>query len=439
MSVNETDGNAPEFRTFSARQLLVIGWIIVGTVFGGLAAWSILAPFEGAVIAQGQISVESNRQAVQHLEGGIVDEIFVREFDTVEKGQPLLRLDSTQINARLQSLEARLFELLGEEARLNAELNSAETLALRPGLAFIKDAEELEGILEEQSSLMRTRRDGIRKQLSILQQRIAQNEVRISGMEREIETKDVQIGLAGDEIGRLEQLYERGHATLTRILALKREQARVEGDREALISEIAATKVRIGEAEIEQQQLERNFREEVQTRLRDTKTQIAELLEERASLTDRMERTVISAPSSGRVIGVQAHTVGGVITQSQPVMYIVPQDDKLVATIQIQPIDIDKVAVGQPATLRFTSFNQNETPVVKSTVEKISADVFSISETGRTYYEAVIEIDTDDLSTVPTALLPGMPVEAMLTTERRDVLSYLIKPLTDSFSRTFRE
>ncbi|MEM5515313.1 HlyD family type I secretion periplasmic adaptor subunit [Henriciella sp. AS95] len=439
MAISQHAQVRTQFRTLSARQLVMMGWGLIIILFGGLTAWSIFAPFEGAVIAQGQVGVATSRQAVQHLEGGIVDEIFVREFDRVEQGDPLIKLDTTQIDSQLLSTEARLFELLGEEARLDAEFYDQDDLEIQREMAEYDDRSKIQGILDEQTDLMQTRRQGIERQIEILQQRVTQYQVRIAGMHREIDTKDTQLALAQDEISRLEKLYENGHASLTRILGLKREKARVEGEKEALSAEIAATKVRIGEAEIEMQQLQQNFREEVQTRSREAKTQIEQLEEERAFLLDKKQRTIIRAPSTGRVIGVQAQTVRGVITPSQAVMFIVPEHDNLVARVQIAPTDIDKISIGQKAVLRFNSFNQNETPQISSTVQDISADVFSVTETGQTYYEVVVEIPMSEIENMPSSLIPGMPVEAMLRTEKRNVISYLLKPLTDSFSRTFRE
>jgi HlyD family type I secretion membrane fusion protein len=421
------------------KQYLTIGWGVVALVFGGLIAWSVLAPFEGAVLTAGQITVASNQQAVQHLEGGIVREIYVREADAVTEGQKLLSLDATATGASLQALEARLFALLGTEARLIAERDGTSELRLRPGFEDLASRPDVQAVLASQKSLMAARNDNLGTQGTILRQRIDQLNARIAGMQNEITAKDDQIALVDDEITRFETLMERGQAVITRILALKRDRAQLQGEKDALTSDIAATRVQIGEARSEIARLEQDNTETLLTELREVQTQIGELAEERLALLDRSGRLDILAPRAGRVLGIRAHTVGGVIRASEPIMYIVPENDRLIAKVRISPADIDKISVGQPARLRFSAFNQDQTPQVDGAVSAVSADAITDEATGASFYEVMIEIPDDALASTDLQLLPGMPVEASLTTESRNVLSYLVKPLTDSVSRTSRE
>jgi HlyD family type I secretion membrane fusion protein len=258
-------------------------------------------------------------------------------------------------------------------------------------------------------------------------------------MQNEITAKDDQIALVDDEISRFETLMERGQAVVTRVLALKRDRARLQGEKDSLVSDIAATRVQIGEARSEIARLDQGNREAVLTELRDVQTQIGELTEQRTALLDRSGRLDILAPRAGRVLGIRAHTVGGVIRASEPIMYIVPENDRLVARVRISPADIDEISIGQRAVLRFSAFSQDTTPTFEGTVIRVSADAFADEATGAAFYEAQIAIPDDALASSRFTLLPGMPVEASLTTETRNVLSYLVKPLTDSVSRTFRE
>jgi HlyD family type I secretion membrane fusion protein len=421
------------------RQYVFAGWGIIALVFGGLIAWSVFAPFEGAVLTSGQISVESNQQAVQHLEGGIVREIFVREADAVTEGQKLLSLDATATDASLLALEARLYGLLGNEARLIAERDGTSKLTLRPGFESFATRPEMQAALAAQETLLRARSANLGTQATILRQRIDQLGTRIAGMQNEITAKDDQIALVDDEISRFETLMERGQAVVTRVLALKRDRARLQGEKDSLVSDIAATRVQIGEARSEIARLDQGNREAVLTELRDVQTQIGELTEQRTALLDRSGRLDILAPRAGRVLGIRAHTVGGVIRASEPIMYIVPENDRLVARVRISPADIDEISIGQRAVLRFSAFSQDTTPTFEGTVIRVSADAFADEATGAAFYEAQIAIPDDALASSRFTLLPGMPVEASLTTETRNVLSYLVKPLTDSVSRTFRE
>lgn len=421
------------------RQYVFAGWGIVALVFGGLIAWSVYAPFEGAVLTSGQISVESNQQAVQHLEGGIVREIYVREADAVTEGQKLLSLDAASTDASLLSLEARLYGLLGNEARLIAERDGTDQLILRPGFEEFAARPDMQAALAAQETLLKARSANLGTQATILRQRIDQLNTRIAGMQNEITAKDDQIALVDDEIGRFETLMERGQAVVTRVLALKRDRARLQGEKDALNSSIAATRVQIGEARSEIARLDQGNRETILTELRDVQTDIGELTEQRTGLLDRSGRLDILAPRSGRVLGIRAHTVGGVIRASEPIMYIVPENDRLIARVRISPADIDEISIGQRAVLRFSAFNQDTTPTFEGTVIKVSADAFADEASGATFYEAQIEIPDAALASSRFTLLPGMPVEASLTTESRSVLSYLVKPLSDSLSRTFRE
>ena len=430
---------APAPRGDFLKQYLAIGWGIIALVFGGLIAWSVLAPFEGAVLTAGQISVASNQQAVQHLEGGIVREIYVREADAVTEGQKLLSLDAAATSAALQALEARLFGLLGTEARLIAERDGTSRLGLRPGFEDLSSRPDIQAILTSQQALMTARRNNLGTQAAILSQRIDQLNTRIAGMQSEITAKDDQIALVDDEITRFETLMERGQAVITRILALKRDRARLQGEKDALTSDIAATRVQIGEARSEIARLDQDHTETLLTELREVQTQIGELAEERLALIDRSGRLDIIAPRAGRVLGIRAHTVGGVIRASEPIMYIVPENDRLIARVRLSPADIDKIRLGQSARLRFSAFSQDETPQVAGRVIAVSADAIIDEASGAAFYEVMIEIPEDALASSRFQLLPGMPVEASLTTESRSVLSYLVKPLTDSVSRTFRE
>lgn len=421
------------------RRNLLTGWFVIFSIFGGLIAWSVYAPFEGAVLTQGQIAVESNQQAIQHLEGGIVREIYVRETDHVEQGQKLLSLDATTTVAGLQALEARLFELLGSEARLLAERDKRSTLSIRAAFSDVAEKPSMRTILSAQKALLRARASSRQTQSSILRQRIEQLDTRIGGMTREIAEKDSQMVLLNDEIHRFEQLVEKGLAPEVRVLALRRELSEIQGMRQSLLSDISATRVQIGEARTEISKLSQTFQEDVLTELRDVQTQISELTEQRTAAVDRKTRLDIVAPRAGLVIGVRAHTIGGIVNPSEPIMYIVPDGDPLVAKVRVNPVDIDKINTGQDAVLHFTAFNQDETPKVVGSVAKISADALVDEATGQSYYEVIVEIPLDALPSDRFTLVPGMPVDASLRTESRSVLSYLVKPLTDSMARTFRE
>ncbi|MEM9667759.1 MAG: HlyD family type I secretion periplasmic adaptor subunit [Pseudomonadota bacterium] len=431
---------SPPARTATdARFFLRFGWALIIFVFGGSVLWSVLAPFEGAILASGTVEVASERQAVQHLEGGIVSEINVREGDFVEAGDTLIVLSGADTEARLASVEARLKALVGQEARLLSERASNRELAPGPSHSMFSEDAEMAEIMTAEQELMNARAASRRTQVALLNQTILQLRERSTGLKNEIIANHTQAGLIEEEIQDLEVLYERGLSPRPRILALKRDKAALDGTREALTAEVAATEIQIGETELELNRLTEGFREELLTELNEVQTQIAELAEQRSSALDQLVRLEIIAPRTGRVLGATAHTVGGVIGSGTPVMYIVPADDTLVARVRILPQDIDKVTAGADAKIRFSAFNANTTPEVPGTVSQVSADVIRDEVSGQFFYEAMIEVPNQIEGARPLQILPGMPVDAQVRTESRTVISFLLKPLQDAMATTFRE
>jgi len=426
-------------RNISVRPLFLAGFFIIFFVFGGITAWSVFAPFEGAIIATGTVAVEGNRKAVQHLEGGIVSEISVREGDFVEAGQVILRLDGTATRAQLAALESRLAELAVREARLIAEQTGSRTIEIRPEFDDLAARASVQSSLAGQVSLRSARSESRESQARIMRQRMEQLQTRIAGSQNEIAAKRSELSLVEQEAQSLEGLRADGLVTETRMLELERAQFRLRGELEGLNSQIATTRVQIGETELELRRLQAGFLEEVVQELRDVKAEIAELAEQRIAAQDRLKRLDIIAPTQGYAIGVRAHTVGGVITPSEPVLFVIPRDDRLVAKIRINPADIDKITLGQDARLRFSAFAQKESPEVDGAIVTVSADAITDEQSGLQYYEAVVEWPREGSAAARFELLPGMPVEAMVKTESRNVMSYLVKPFQDAMSRTFRE
>ncbi len=423
-------------RSSNLPRLFRSGYVIIGIVFGGLLAWSFLAPFEGAVVASGSVTVESEQKAVQHLEGGIVEAIHVREGDHVDAGTTLIELSGAQTRARLAALENRLAELAAREARLSAEAGETDTIKPRPELA---DLPGLAARLDAQASLMQARRETRENTAGVLENRIHQLRTRAGGLRDQVAANQEEAAVIASEMADLQGLYKKGLAPRTRILALQRGRSSLEGARAGLTSEIATTQVRIGETRIELDRLKSDFRETAMAELSEVRAEMSELIEERVVARDRLDRLVISAPGAGHVIGVRAHTVGGVISPGEPVMFIVPEDEALVATVRVSPADIDKVHPGQSARLRFSAFSQDETPEIEAEVLTVSADALTDETSGLRYYEAVVAIPADALAAGQLELRPGMPVEVMLQTGSRSVISYLFKPLSDATQRTFRE
>lgn len=423
----------------SVRNYFVAASLVVGFVFGGLVTWSILAPFEGAIITSGRIVVESQNKAIQHLEGGIVADIHVREGDLVEAGELLISLDDTAILSARDAMNAKLVDLIAEEARLVAERDELGTEAVRGGIDRLGLSTALQQSLLNQAEYRIARRASLANQNSVLSNREEQLMRERAGIEADIASKREQLIILSDELISKEFMVSQQLAPKAEALALRREKVSIEGAIEAQTAEIARINVQIGETKIERIRTRDTFREEVLARLSIVNTEIAELIEQRAAVDDRLQRVDIIAPRMGRVVGVTTHTLGGVISPGEPIMHIVPKDDRLVANVKVLTQDIDKVAPGQTVTLRLSAYNQNTTPEVDGTILSISADAMEDPNLGFFYYKGVVELPLVEDLPAHVQLYPGMPVDALVRTESRTVLSYLIKPAQDVIAKTFRE
>ncbi len=429
----QTTGNS---RQLHSTKFYLTGMATIGFIFGGLFLWSVAAPFEGAVIANGSIGVESQHKAIQHLEGGIVTEINAQEGQKTQQGDLLIRLDGTATQARLSSIDAQLNDLLAREARLIAERHNSSKLNLRPDIEL---SPNLKNALNSQSDLLKARLDARNTRIAILKQKTTQMSRLIEGLQADISAKNDQVQFLNEEIASLQILVDKGLSPKPRILALQRSKSEIDGASQTLISEIAATNVRIQEAKLEIIQLEEGFLEEVLSELNDVQTRIATLLEEKIAATDQLSRLEIRAPRSGIVLGIRTHTIGGVVSSGTPLMHIVPEGDALVAQVRIAPQDVDKLFIAQTARLKFSAFNQKDTPEIEGHVLKISADTVQDETTGISYYDVIVSMGNPTSPNTDFQPIPGMPVEVVLRTDSRNVLSYLTKPLFDSIGRTFRE
>lgn len=425
-----------------ASMFLRFGLGIIVAVFGGLFLWSVVAPIDGAVIAPGQVTVESNRKTVQHLEGGVVSEIMVRENQLVEAGEILVRLDDTVTRANLTRVDSQLAELYSRRARLVAMRDGKDVMTAPVGNPEVLRSAVFRSMLEGQRNLFQARRATLNRQISLLNERITQQNERIVGLTAQRASIGAQLNLIEDELQSVRELYKKGFAPLTRLRALERESERLSGQRGSMTASLAEADSMIAEAELEIERLKDSAREETIAELREVELSIAELEEMRVTAGDAFERTQIRAPQAGRVIGLSIHTIGGVIGAGEAMMDIVPDGDKLEIAARVSPKDVEKVRAGQTATIRFSSFSARMTPQAEGVVRSVSADSLVDQLTGAPYYLVLIDLpDASILSDVlrGEVLVPGMPTEAFIKTGKQPAISYLLRPLTDAMARSFRE
>ena len=423
------------------RGPLVVGAVVIGFTFFGLGAWATFAQIDSAALAPGVVTVENNRRVVQHLEGGIIQDLLVREGSTVNAGDVLVRLDDIRARAQLGILRNNYNATQALEARLLAERNGAETLTFpKELLDRAQNHPEVPKILKSQRDIFEARKASIRGQISILNQRVGQFGEQIAGLQALEKSKETQIRLIKQELEGLRDLLKDGYVTITRVLALEREASRLEGERGDHLAGIARARQGIGEAEMQILQLQKTRAEEVTKELREVEGRLAETRERLLAAEDTFERIDVLAPVSGTVLNLAFHSPGGVIGPGEKILEIVPNEDKLVVEVRISPADIDSVHAGQDVALRVSTVDARFTPVIEGTLKSVSADSLSDPKSGAAYYRGVVTLGAEAIAELgDTTLQAGMPVEAQISRGQRSVLSYAVKPLTDSLARSFKE
>lgn len=422
------------------RRYQLFGYVLLVLLVAGFGGWAAFASISGAVIAPGQVAVESSSNTVQHLEGGIVAEILVTEGDMVGAGDPLIRLDATETRARLGILRSRIDELLAKQARLDAERDGVAEIEFPVELGYRSQEPVIAKIMTGQSRLFAARRSTSAGQRDQLKEKIAQFDEEIIGLEAQQKAKERQASLILSELADLEGLRAQGLVPVSRVLSLQREAARLEGERGQLVAQIARIKGQITETKLQVIQIDQEVRTQVLDELRDVQTQLSELVEKRVAAEAQLHRITIVSPQSGYIHQLNVHTVGGVISPGQDLMNIVPQGERLVVEASVEPRDIDQVNVGQAAVARFSAFDQRSTPEIKGVVTRVAADLAQDKVTGRQFYTIRVEFDESERARLgENVLVPGMPAEVFIATGARTPMNYLFKPFTDQIERAFRE
>jgi len=428
-------------KKWSGRGYALAGYATVFLLLGGMGAWAALTRINGAVVAGGIIEVASNRQVVQHLTGGVVGKILVKEGDAVKAGDVLMRLDDTFDRSELSVIENQLFSLLGTAGRLKAEQDEADEIAFDPELVTLAGTRpDMAEIIAGQTRLKAARAETRDKQIAQLAEKKAQIGKQNEGLESRIAALDTQVGLIGQELAAQNKLLAQSLTNASRVLALQREEAEILGTISQARASIAENAGRIAEIEIAILNIHSAVREEATTALRDIEARVAELRENRNAKLETLSRMDITAPVAGYVLGMQVHALRSVIRPADPLLFIIPQENDLVIATQISPTQIDQVHVGQVAHIRFAAFDHRSTPEIFGHVTTVAADVLADQRTGATYYRAEIKPDSGEMLKLGERhVIPGMPVETFIQTTERSPLEYLVKPLADYFVKAFRE
>jgi len=422
------------------RRHVVWGGGIVAVLFASGVLWLVFAQLSGAVVAMGKLVVESNVKDVQHSEGGIVGQINVKNGDRVAAGDLLIRLDDTMARASLGIVETQLSSLIARRMRLTGERDSLPALEVPVAFVGRQSESKISELIAAEVSLFAARKNSLEGEKEQLRQKLSQLSETVTGLTAQKTANEEERHHIVDELTGLETLFAKQLVPITRVAALRRERASLDGRHGELTAQIAATRMQISETEMQILQLDRDRQTEVLGELTDIDQQIAQLMQREIALRDKLRRIDIRAPYDGTVYQLAVHTVGGVIAPGDRIMGIVPDQDELVIEAKVDPRDIEQVIVGQKALLRFTAFNQRTTPELTGQVSFVSADLDRDELTGETYYNVRVRIEAGEVAKLEgRELVPGMPVETFLATGERSALSYLFKPLSDQFARAFRE
>jgi HlyD family secretion protein len=430
-----------EFRHWGLGRHLGLGFAAVAVLVLALGGWAAFTQIAGAVVASGQVVVEGNRQVVQHPTGGVISEILVRDGDTVEEGEVVLRLEGDALRTELAIVEGQFFEFLARKDRLSAERDGFDAIVFDPELRARAETDPgMAALIASQELQFATRAHALAEETRQLGERKAQIVRQIEGLDSQLVATRTQAELIAREVSAQETLFAQGLTEQTRLLSPQREAARLQGVGGQVEAAIAESRGRIAEIEIEILRLTTELREEAITELRDVEYRVIELRARRERLREDIARLDLRAPAGGVVYGSTFDTLRAVVRPAEPILYIVPRDADLIVRARVETINVDEVHVGQVATLRFSAFDMRTTPEVQGTVDFVSADAVVDERTGMAFYDVDVRIDRDGRAALGDRTpLPGMPVEVFIRTGDRTPLSYLTEPLTGYFNRAFRE
>lgn len=403
--------------------------------------WSLSVEIDGAIVATGQVNVEAGRQAIQHLEGGIVTKVHVREGDQVKEGDPILTLDESPLRLEETVVRLELFEILARKDRLLAEINGEQSVHFSEGLLETSKAnDELQAILRSEAALLTARLATLRQTDDQLQERQKQTLAVIAGREHQLEASKQQLEIIEADISLQTKLLSQGLTEGSRVSQLRREASRQTGEISELEAGIAEARSTVAGFELERLRQSVVLKETTQTELRALQPKETELRHRVQFLSSKLDRLVLRAPKDGAVFDLRFNTIGGVIPPATLVAWIVPTDAPLVVSIHIDPSQIDQIHLGQSAIVRFSAFNSRTTPEMESIVTEISADATTDPNSRRSYYAAELSLESyTELAIGKIRLQPGMPVEAFIRTGARTPASFLVKPVADYWTHAFRE
>ncbi len=424
----------------SAKSAMIAGAAIMAAFFVGLGGWAAFAPLNSAAVAPAVVKVEGNRKSVQHLEGGIVKELRVREGDKVASEQTLILLDDTQARAAVDVFSKQYDELTAQEARLIAERDGAAAVQFPQALIARRAEPDVAAIIAGQTNLFKSRRTTLTGTVDVLRKKISQTQEQIVGLEGQAAAYKRQLQSTHNENNGLRDLFKKGYVPRQRMLELERSEAALEGQIAEVSANILRARQSIEEVNVQIVQAQSDRLAQVANDLRDVQVKLLEIGPKVSSARETLRRTEIRSPYPGVVVGLTAFSVGGVISPGEKIMDVVPEKGGLIVEATVAPEDVKDLHVGMSAEVHLTAYKQRTVPIIHGKVLQVSADRLTDTKTGAGYYLAQVKVDDQELAELKDVrLAPGMPALVMIPTGERSALDYLLRPLTDSLNKSFRE
>lgn len=440
--VSPLEYDSEEFETLNDRPYRLLAGILLGLFVVVFGIWGALAPLSSAVAALGQVSVSGNRKMIQHLEGGIVEQILVKDGDMVKQGQLLVQLEKIQFQSELEIASAQLLESLAKEARLVAERDDAPDITFPKELLDSTD-DVSQSMMNAQQSEFNARKKLLDDSELVSAQRIEQLRNQIDGIDAIMQSRHDLLVSFTEETSEWENLFEQQLVDKMRLRDIMREKVRLEGEIASYGAEVAKIEVQISEIESQMIVNRQEFLRTVLAELSDTQRNIAELRARTNSLSDSLARTEIRSPVDGTVLNLQIHTLGAVIAPGSPILDIVPANEKLIIDGKVATHEINYVATGMEADIHFAGFaHVRSLKAVQGEVYEVSADALVDMATQIPYYSVKIRLTEkgqEELARNKLEIKPGMPADAMIVTGSRTLLEYLIQPFENLFIRGLRE
>lgn len=434
-AIDEDEGHEP-----SLRGPLIAGISVIVAFMGTFLAWGFLASLDSAAIATGNLIVDSRRKTVQHLEGGILREILVREGDSVKAGQVLMRMDTALAGSAASQLRNQRLAAQAKLARLRAELGDGRSIVFPPELQNATKDPMVAEQISTQQALFTARLQAFESQSSVIERRIQQSREEIAAMRAQQTSSIERLKSFEEEAEAIRELVEKGYERKPRLLGLQRSAAEMRGRIGELEATMARARQTIAGAEFEMKQLRSQRQSDINRELQDAQTQEKDIADRLTAADDVLQRKDVVAPQDGKVADLKFFTSGGVIAPGAPILDIVPQEDDLIVEARVRPSDIDVVRAGLPAEIRLSAFRSRLLPLLDGEVIYVSADKMVDQRTGDSYFTARARLKKESLQEMgKLELYPGMPAEVFIVTGKRRAIDYLLSPLIDSMRRSFRE